>query len=300
MAKPPDVTVTRIGDRVIEQPDEQDELAELNALSRPADDTQAPSVTELTPEEELELGEVSTVAPAEAMVSPADASQQYARGSAAGVLETAPAVAGAIYGSRFAPFVAPFMGPAAPFAPVVTGGVGFMAGLLAGKPLSEILVEAPESKDLVPYFEGGKTFGSTIAFAPAAFYLPSQIGTRIGPYISKIGEFARKYRKSFLLGEASAGVSSSGGTILAEEYAPGQAGVRFGAELTFGIANPVRFVPTLTAAGGKNSSSYGKRELGSQKPVANSLWRRGRFRHRMKLLVASSRFWNNKARIFLP
>lgn len=178
-----------------------------------------------------------------------EASKQYARGTAAGVLETGPAVSGAIYGLRAAPLVAPFMGPAAPLAPVLTGGVGFMAGLLAGKPLSEILVSAPENKDLVPYFEGGKTFGDTIAFAPAAFYIPPALGTRIGPYISRIGEFARKYPKSYLLGEASGGASTSTGTMIAEEYAPGQPGTRLAAELTFGVMNPVRYVPNLTSWG---------------------------------------------------
>jgi len=207
----------------------------------------APLQEGLSQEDLAALGHSPDSAGAEA----SEAAKQYARGTAAGLLETGPAIGGAIYASRLAPFVAPFMGPAAPLAPVVTGGVGFMAGLLAGKPLSEILVEAPDSKDLVPYFEGGKTFGDTIAFAPAAFYIPPTLGTRIGPYISKVGEFARKYPKSFLLMETSGGASASMGTILAEEYAPGQAGVRLGAELTFGIANPVRFVPTLTAAGGR-------------------------------------------------
>jgi len=199
----------------------------------------------LSQEDLASLGHTPDSAGADA----ADASKQYARGTMAGILETGPAVSGAIYGSRLSPFIAPFMGPAAPLAPVVTGGVGFMAGLLAGKPLSEILVSAPESKDLVPYFEGGKTFGDTIAFAPAAFYIPPTLATRVGPYISRIGEFARKYPKSFLLGETSSGASTSMGTILAEEYAPGQAGVRFGTELTFGIANPVRYVPNLTSWG---------------------------------------------------
>jgi len=199
----------------------------------------------LSQEDLVGLGHTPDSAGADA----ADASKQYARGTMAGLLETGPAVSGAIYGSRLSPFIAPFMGPAAPLAPVVTGGVGFMAGLLAGKPLSEILVSAPESQDLVPYFEGGKTFGDTIAFAPAAFYIPQSLGTRIGPYISRIGEFARKYPKSFLLGEASSGASASMGTILAEEYAPGQAGTRLAAELTFGIANPVRYVPNLTSWG---------------------------------------------------
>jgi hypothetical protein len=167
------------------------------------------------------------------------------------MIETGPAVAGAIYGGRLGALAAPFMGPAAPIAPFAGAGVGFMAGVLAGKPLSELVMEAPESKDLVPYFEGGKTFGSTIAFAPAAFGIPAALGTRIGPYISRIGEFARKSPKSYLLGELSAGASSSVGTVLAEEYAPGQAGTRFAAELVFGALNPVRYLPTLTAWSGK-------------------------------------------------
>jgi hypothetical protein len=194
-----------------------------------------------------------------------EAARQYGRGTIAGAIETAPAVAGALYGarfapaiglaeglagamygSRFAPVLAPFMGPAALAA---TTGVGFFAGLLAGKPLSEILVSAPEDQEYVPYYEGGKTFGNTIAFAPVAFSLPPAIGTRLGPYISRIGESARKYPKSYLLGEATYGLSSSMGTVLSEEVAPGEAGTRFAAELTFGMLNPLRLVSTLTSQG---------------------------------------------------
>lgn len=200
-----------------------------------------------------------------------DIFREYAKGAVAGGIETAPAISGAIYGSRLAPFVAPFMGPAAPFAPLVTGGVGAFAGVLAGKPLSEVLIQAPDNKDLLPYYEGGKTFGSTVAFAPAAFYLPETIGTRVGPYIAGIGKFARKYPKSYLLGETSGGVSSSGGAILAEENYPGQAGPRFAAEATFGVLNPLRIVPNITSWGaGKLKTLWSMRTAQGREALAAS------------------------------
>jgi hypothetical protein len=247
----PDVTVTRIGDREIEQPESlisrqiqgDPSAIAMKEPGRPGGRTASPD--SLSQEDLAAFGHV----PDSAGANTADAAKQYARGTAAGLLETGPAISGAIFGGRMGSMMAYGMGPLAPYAPVIGAGAGFMAGLLTGKPLSELLVEAPESKDLVPYFEGGKTFGDTIAFAPAAFYLPSALGTRIGPYISRLGEFARKSPKSYLLGETTGGLSSSVGTILAEEAAPGQAGVRFASELTFGIANPARFVPNLTSWG---------------------------------------------------
>jgi len=255
MAKPPDVTVTRIGDQVFEQPDEQDELAELDALSRPADDAQAPSVTYLSPEEELALGEVSAAAPK--TLSPEEAGSFYTQGATKEAATLGAAGLGFLGGFRLgAPAVVPatpFMGPAASAIPFVTGAIGAVAGYQGTKSLADSLVEDPNPEDLgYPSFEAGRTLGGSIALAPLAFFIPASVAMRfgkIGPFLSRIGEGARKYPKSFLLGETTGGLSSSVGTYIAETEFPGEMGKRFGLEVAFGVADPARIVPLVTSKG---------------------------------------------------
>lgn len=255
MAKPPDVTVTRIGNQVFEQPDERDELSELDALSRPADDSQGPSVTYITPEEELALGEVSGAPPK--TLSPEEAGSYYTQGAAKEASTLGAAGLGFMGGFRLgAPAVVPatpFLGPAASAIPFVTGAIGAVAGYQGAKSLADSIVEDPNPEDLgYPSFEAGRTVGGSIALAPLAFFIPPSVAARfgrIGPFISRIGESARKYPKSFLLGETTAGLSSSVGTYIAETEFPGEMGKRFGLEVAFGVADPARIVPLVTSKG---------------------------------------------------
>jgi hypothetical protein len=97
-------------------------------------------------------------------------------------------------------------------------------------------------EDLVSVREGGRTFGTSIAFSPSAYFLPKFTGNRVSRFISSIGESARKSPISFGAAETIAGVGSGTGAFFAEELFPGQKGVRFGAEVMGGIFAPGRFV----------------------------------------------------------
>lgn len=166
-------------------------------------------------------------------------------GAAQGAARDTPVVAGAITGLRLgmpaAAAAAPFMGPYAGVIPVLTTAAGAGAGLLFGSEL-ERWFPAVTREDLVPYREGGKTFGSSIATAPAAFGLPVMTGNRVSKFISAFGEMARRSPVAFMGTEAvTAGTMGvAGGT--AESYFPGQTGVRLGAELTAGVLTPTKML----------------------------------------------------------
>jgi hypothetical protein len=102
--------------------------------------------------------------------------------------------------------------------------------------------EPPLREDLLSVREGGRTFGTSIAFSPSAYFLPKFTGNRVSRFISSIGESARKTPISFGTAETIAGIGSGTGAFFAEELFPGQKGVRFGAEVIGGIFAPGRFV----------------------------------------------------------
>lgn len=182
------------------------------------------------------------------------AEEFFLRGMPAGVIETSPAVGSMIYGARYGAGLSPYMPPQYKWVPPAAGGVlGFGFGLLTGKQLSDAIVGGASSEALMPYFEGGKTLGSSIAFAPAAFYIPVAAADRVGKYVTAMGEFARKSPKSYMLGETMYGAGSSVGTILAEEFDPNDPTTRFLAEVAGGtkVLNPLFIIPTLTAASGR-------------------------------------------------
>ena len=98
----PDVTVTRIGDREIEQPESlisrqikgDPSAIAMKEPGQPGGRTASPDF--LTQEDLVALGHVPDSAGANA----AEVAKQYARGTAAGLLETGPAISGAIFGGR--------------------------------------------------------------------------------------------------------------------------------------------------------------------------------------------------------
>ena len=163
-----------------------------------------------------------------------------------GMRESAPISAGGMLGLRAGTAVAPFLGPAAPLGPPL----GFVGGVLGGmgvnyaleKMFPEEYEEPALREDLVSVREGGRTFGTSIAFSPSAYFLPKFTGNRVSRFISSIGESARKSPISFGAAETIAGVGSGTGAFFAEELFPGQKGVRFGAEVMGGIFAPGRFV----------------------------------------------------------
>jgi hypothetical protein len=170
----------------------------------------------------------------------------------------------------------PFIGPLAGAIPLVTTALGGYLGYEAGQGASSVVPEEADPR-LKPYFEGGTTFGSAIATAPAAFFLPAAGPTagRVSQFLSTMGETARRNPKVFLGAEAvSAGAQGvAGGT--SETYFPGQAGVRFGAEFAAGLT-PVTKVFTTAVDASKATvrainSSFAGGPASQEKRAANIL-----------------------------
>ena len=200
-------------------------------------------------------------------------------GTAQGAARDTPVVAGALTGFRLgmpaavaaAPFIGPFFAGAIP---VVTTAAGAGAGFLFGSELDRWF-PAVDREDLVPYREGGKTFGSAIATAPAAFGLPLMTGNRVSRFVSALGETARRSPVAFLGTEAvTAGTMGVAGGA-SESYFPGQTGVRLGAELTAGVLTPTKLLVSgldLAKTGLKSmKSTYANRSNSLELKSANIL-----------------------------
>jgi hypothetical protein len=170
-----------------------------------------------------------------------------AKGAAAGALRDAPVVAGAMSGFKLgmplAAKAAPFIGGFAAGIPLLTTAIGGYTGYQAGQAAESVVPEETDPR-LVPYREGGKTFGSSIATAPAAFFLPTAGPTanRVAKFVSSVGETARRSPGVFAVTEGATATSMglAGGT--AESRFPGQEGVRFGAELGAGLLTPTKLL----------------------------------------------------------
>jgi len=141
-----------------------------------------------------------------------------------------------------------------PAAGVVGGLVGLTAGYLATHNIDQLFPELARA-DLIPYREGGKTFGETIASAPVAFGIPVMQANRVARMISTIGEGARKYPKSYLAGELLSGIGAGTAGGISESYFPGEAGPRFGAEVAGGMFTPGRML--VSGAGAINNAITG-------------------------------------------
>lgn len=150
-----------------------------------------------------------------------------------------------------------------PLAGLVGFGTGLTAGYLATHNIDQLFPEVSR-EDLIPYREGGKTFGESIGVAPVAFGIPVMQANRVAKFVSGIGESARKYPKSFLTSEVmgGAGAGVAGGT--SEAYFPGEGGKRFGAEVAGGFFSPGRFLVSTAGA----ISDFTKTLLSSMSPNA--------------------------------
>ena len=176
-----------------------------------------------------------------------DIAGTIAKGTAAGALRDAPVVAGALSGFKLgmplAAKAAPVMGPFAGAIPLFTTAVGGFLGYQAGQ-AAESVIPGETDPRLFPYREGGKTFGSSIATAPAAFFLPTAGPTagRVAKFVSGMGETARRSPGVFMATEGltATGMGLAGGA--AEAYRPGQEGVRFGAEMGAAVLTPTKLL----------------------------------------------------------
>jgi hypothetical protein len=164
-----------------------------------------------------------------------------------GFLESGPVAAGGITGLKIGTAAAPFLGPFAPVGPPLGLVVGAGAGYLFSSGLQDFLGEEPALReDLVSVREGGRTFGTSIAFSPSLYFLPKFTGNRVSRFISSMGESARKSPYSFGFSEAVGAVGAGTGAFFAEELFPGEKGTRFTAEVVGGIFFPGRGLISVT------------------------------------------------------
>jgi len=173
--------------------------------------------------------------------SPEEIRKEMLYGFGSGIGQGASVTGGATWGLRAGIAAAPFAGPFAPVMPVVGAVLGAGAGYMLTKDFDE-LFPAVARQDLIPYREGAKTFGQTIGAAPAVFGLPVITGGRVAGFVTKLGESARKYPKSFFTGEALSGVGAGTAGGAAIQYAPDSPGTRLVAEMVGGMFSPGRFV----------------------------------------------------------
>jgi hypothetical protein len=166
---------------------------------------------------------------------------------------TAGFIAGAKATAPLMPAATPFLGPATIAIPFLGGTAGAVLSYTGAKTLADSLIDEPEpDSPAYIHYEMGATLGESIALAPLAFFIPQSLAFRlgrVGPFISRIGEGARKYPKSYLLGEATAGASSAVGTGIAISEFEDDPMARFLLETAGGVFDPVRFVPLATSKG---------------------------------------------------
>jgi len=136
-----------------------------------------------------------------------------------------------------------------PYGALAGGVVGLASGLFGASRLSPLLESNVPPKylqdpALIPYFQGGKTFGEAIGAAPTVFRIPTMQGGRVANFISSMGDEARRAPKATLAGETVTGLggATAGGFSLA--YDPDNELLRAGAEVAGGMFNPLRTLST--------------------------------------------------------
>ena len=213
--------------------------------------------------------------------STGDVATSIVKGTAKGALRDAPVVAGAMTGFRvgmpMAAGAAPFIGPFAGVIPLATTVLGGYLGYETGQAASDVIPGETDPR-LKPYFEGGTTFGSSIATAPAAFFLPVAGPTagRVATFLSGMGEVARRSPKVFMGSEAVTATSMGLAGGAAEAYFPGQGGARLTAELTAGVAPVGKLfafgVDASKSALGAIKTAFSGRSASTEKKAANLLF----------------------------
>lgn len=182
-----------------------------------------------------------------------------------GMTRTAPATTGGIVGFRTGMAMSRLMGPYAPLGVAGATVAGIGVGSLLGDNFDVKYPGVPR-QDLVPYREGGKTWGDTIALAPIAFNIPVTQAERLSSairlveptakkfgmagaasasrfftdVIAGMGRTAQAYPKSFLAAEVTSGAGAGLGGGMAESYAPGEPGTRLTSEIVGGVLAPSR------------------------------------------------------------
>lgn len=148
--------------------------------------------------------------------------------------------AGALAGAGIGAAVS---GPFAPIGATVGGALGYWVG---GKSAD---ISGFRSPDEMPpelrsagYF--GESLGGAIPFATAPYALAAAnykfAPTTVGRFINQVVNTAKTRPVTFALAEAGPAISAAAGAGLAEAMAPGDTGIRIGAEVAGGLTNPTK------------------------------------------------------------
>ena len=135
----------------------------------------------------------------------------------------------------------------------VLGGIGGLTGSTYINKLLESAVPPRYLNDpaLIPYYQGGKTFGEVIGAAPTLYGLPVMQGGRVANFISNMGTEVRAAPGAAATREffSATGAGTLGGMALA--YDPEAEGLRMVAEMVGGTFAP----PKMLVTAAQNSRS---------------------------------------------
>jgi hypothetical protein len=268
----PDVTVTRISDRQLEQdPSMLDEAAiaaaypvgALLAQAAPSN-ASASSVPPLPPSlrpitetgTESLMGVIfdplrETTPPLPPSLKPlgptiGEKATQVGLGLTEGAVRYGtPAAAAAAAFTTTAPYAAMIPVPQAYAIPILAAAGAYGGTYLLGDTLADFF-PAPPREDLVPYREGAITAGgilgaspsSLLVRAPSAVFVGNNVGSRIHKLITYTPEFARRNPKTYLGIEALTAGSAGAAGGAAEAFYPGEAGMRFASEFGASVFTP--------------------------------------------------------------
>jgi len=192
----------------------------------------------------------------------------FTQEAAKGVVEMGPTAAGAYMGFQ----LGLLGGPAAWITAPIGGGIGLASGYLFGDALSGLLFsEEPYTPSVRPYGESGYTFATGLTVAPipaltASKFVPGTLSfsrnianlngrnqftlQQFKPtMVERMQKTAIQRPGSFFRTEAAGIGGSAYGTYFAESNYPGDALVRMGAEIGFGVASPVAVADTVISFG---------------------------------------------------
>lgn len=246
------------------------EVEEVSASRPKLAVTPGGAVTGMTrrPDNDWGQGDQEVGAPTSAKVG------AFGQGATGGVIEMAPAVAGAVTGGK----LGALLGPLGMAGGAVLGG---LSGLMAGQnlrerasqvPLGDSTLTTPSVQnmrpELRPYGVAGEVVGGSLPVAGLPMLAARQGVTTASPFVNRVIESAGKQPGSFALSETAAmgGAATAGG--VAESYAPGQTGVRMGAEVAGGLLNPARYV----LAGTERAADLTRQAVTSGWRLGKGLW----------------------------